>query len=67
MTTKRELHRAIDQLSDEQVQKVIRVVEVLRADLSGAGHEVDLSRYSGVLHLTEDPLTYQQRLRSEWP
>lgn len=67
MTTKRELHRAIDQLSDEQVQKVIRVVEVLRADLSRAGHEVDLSRHSGVLHLTEDPLTYQQRLRSEWP
>jgi len=67
MTTKRELHEAIDQLSDEQVQKIIQVVEILQGDFSRAGYEVDLSRYSGVLHLTEDPLTYQQRLRGEWP
>lgn len=27
----------------------------------------DLSRYSGVIKLTEDPLEYQERIRSEWP
>ncbi len=27
---------------------------------------VDLSRYSGVARLTEDPLNYQLRLRGEW-
>ena len=67
MTTKKELHRAIDELSEEQVQKVIRVVEVLQADHSRTYHEVDLSRYSGVLHLTEDSLMYQERMRDEWP
>lgn len=29
--------------------------------------EADLSRYSGVISLTEDPIAYQVRLRSEWP
>jgi hypothetical protein len=67
MTTKQELHHAIDALSEEQVQKVIRVVEVIQADLLRPGHhEVDLARYSGVLQLTEDPLTYQDRMRNEW-
>ena len=28
---------------------------------------VDLSRYSGVLELTEEPIGYQDRVRSEWP
>lgn len=27
----------------------------------------DLSRFSGVLKLTEDPLEFQKRMRSEWP
>ena len=26
----------------------------------------DLSRYSGVISLTEEPLAYQARIRSEW-
>jgi hypothetical protein len=26
----------------------------------------DLSRYSGVISLTEEPLAYQARVRSEW-
>ena len=34
----------------------------------GEGQEVtDLSQYSGVISLTEDPLTYQGRVRNEWP
>jgi hypothetical protein len=68
MTTKHELHQAIDELSEEQVQKVIRVVEVIQnRNLSRDHHTVDLGRYSGVLKLTEDPLAYQERLRNEWP
>ena len=27
----------------------------------------DLSRYSGVISLTEEPLAYQARVRNEWP
>ena len=30
------------------------------------GKEVDLSRYSGKIEISEDPLTYQQRIRAEW-
>ena len=68
MTTKQELHRAIDELSEEQVRKVIRVVEVIQSqNLSRGPQMIDLKRYSGVLKLTEDPLAYQERLRNEWP
>jgi hypothetical protein len=27
----------------------------------------DLSRYNGVISLTEEPLAYQARVRNEWP
>ena len=67
MTTKQDLHRAIDELSDEQVKKVIRIVEVIQAGLTNTPHMIDLKRYSGVLQLTEDPLAYQERMRNEWP
>lgn len=67
MTTKQDLHRAIDELSDEQVKKVIRIVEVIQADLTNTPHRIDLARYSGILRLTEDPLAYQERMRNEWP
>lgn len=65
MTTKQELHRAIDELSDEEVKKVIRIVEVIQADHTIAPHMIDLARYSGVIQLTEDPLAYRERMRNE--
>lgn len=67
MTTKQELHRAIDELTEEQVQKIIRVVEVIQSDTSGIHRNIDITRYSGVLRLTEDPVAYQERMRNEWP
>jgi hypothetical protein len=67
MTTRQKLHRAIDQLSDEQVQKVIQVIEVIQADITLPHRRVNLARYSGVLQLGEDPLAYQDRIRNEWP
>ncbi|MBI5472592.1 MAG: hypothetical protein HY961_09630 [Ignavibacteriae bacterium] len=30
------------------------------------GKDIDLSKYAGKIHLTEDPLVYQKRIRSEW-
>jgi hypothetical protein len=59
MTTKQDLHRAIDELSEEQVEKVIQIVEVIQGGLSRALGAVDLARYAGVLKLNEDPLVYQ--------
>ena len=67
MTTKQELHRAIDELSEDQVQKIIRLVEVMQPDTSPIHRNVDLTCYRGVLRLTEDPLAYQERMRNEWP
>ncbi len=34
---------------------------------SEARKATDLSRYSGVIQLTEEPLDYQKRVRDEWP
>lgn len=37
-------------------------------DLCGGEAETtDLSRYSGIIKLAEDPLEYQERIRGEWP
>ncbi len=37
-------------------------------DLQGEERKAtDLSRYSGVIQLTEEPLDYQKRVRDEWP
>ncbi|MGH9397947.1 MAG: hypothetical protein ACRD18_13990 [Terriglobia bacterium] len=44
-------------------------IEIERYLELGEGYprrEADPSRYSGVISLTEDPLNYQVRLRSEW-
>jgi hypothetical protein len=35
-------------------------------NLSQEEEVTDLSRYSGVISLTEEPLAYQARLRGEW-
>jgi hypothetical protein len=66
MTTKQDLHRFIDELSEEQVQNVIQIVEVIQAGHSRLHDDVDLARYSGVLQLTEESLAYQERVRNEW-
>ncbi len=67
MLTKKELHRVIDELNEEQVQKVIQIVEVIQGGPNRRHDTVDLGRYAGVLQLPEDPLAYQERMRSEWP
>ena len=35
-------------------------------NLRNTPKNVDLSSYSGSIKLTEDPLDYQRRIRSEW-
>jgi hypothetical protein len=35
-------------------------------NLSQEEEVIDLSRYSGVIPLTEEPLAYQARIRNEW-
>lgn len=66
MTTKHELFRAIDELSEDQLRSVMRIVERMRENGSEIKGKADLSRYRGVLRLSEDPLLYQERSRNEW-
>jgi CMP-N-acetylneuraminic acid synthetase len=66
LTTKQELHRAIDKLTDAQLQKVIRALEVIQAEPARVYHDVNLARYSGILYLNDDPVTYQRDMRNEW-
>jgi hypothetical protein len=67
MLTKKDLHRVIDELNEEQVQKVIQIVEVIQGGPTRTHDTVNLARYSGVLQLREDPLAYQEHIRNEWP
>lgn len=62
-------------LTDEQSRPVavqidyddwLELERSLNLPASEAKHG-ELSRYAGSVTLTEDPLAYQTRLRSEWP
>ena len=67
MSTREKLYRALDELNEDQLRSVMRVIETLQAGVPKTEHKFDPTRYSGVLHLTEDPVVYQQRIRNEWP
>ena len=48
----------------EVLDLVVRLTQIARS--KGEKHEIDWSRYAGVLKLTVDPLEYQRQIRSEW-
>ncbi len=41
-------------------------IEELLANQQKNMQKKNLSKYSGILHLEEDPLNFQRRIRSEW-
>ncbi len=49
------------QIDYEDWQEIERQLRTLTT-----GEVIDLSKYAGKIHLTEDPLAYQKRVRSEW-
>jgi hypothetical protein len=60
-------------VTDEQMRPI--AVQIEYADwleieralvLDESRQDTDLSRFHGVLTLTEDPLAFQERIRSEW-
>jgi hypothetical protein len=69
MTRKEEL-RAVEEMNEEQVGRILAVIENERQAASGeqdrTGRQQDLSRFYGVMQLTEDPAGFQERMRSEW-
>lgn len=46
----------------EDWQKIERIILKEEPD----GECASLEHYAGVIHLTEDPVVYQQRMRREW-
>ena len=66
MSTLAEIEAAVDALSLEQKQELLRF---LASRVDGADTEndlTDLSQFAGVIRLPEDPLAWQRRARSEW-
>ena len=43
----------------------LRIEQQLGTAVGSNGSE-ELRRHEGVIHLSEDPVTYQRRLRDEW-
>ncbi len=48
------------QIDYEDWQKIEKLLE------SHPSQQVDINQFAGIIHLTEDPLEYQQRIRNEW-
>jgi len=66
MSTLAEIEAAVDALSLEQKQELLRF---LASRVNGADTEknvTDLTQFTGIIRLSEDPLTWQRRLRDEW-
>jgi hypothetical protein len=70
MTKKEELHRALDEMSEEQLGRLLTLIEgewlAAPIDRAETGKPTDLSRFHGILQLREDPAGYQERIRNEW-
>lgn len=66
MSTPAEIEAAVDALSLEQKQELLRF---LASRVNGADAEkdlTDLTQFAGVIRLPEDPLVWQRRVRGEW-
>lgn len=64
MSTLAEIEAAADELPFEEKQELIRF---LTSRLNGiSGDQIDLSAFSGTVHLSQDPLAWQRRVRGEW-
>jgi hypothetical protein len=66
MSTLTEIEAAVDALSLEQKQILLRF---LASRVNGADTEknlTDLTQFAGAIRLSEDPLAWQRRVRGEW-
>lgn len=62
------LVKAVRGLPPEVVEELIGLARSLsrRRRRPGVRRRAGLTQFAGILHLTEDPLDYQQRVRAEW-
>lgn len=66
MSTLGEIEAAVDALPLEQKQELLKfLVSRVNGD-GGTKTPSDLTPFAGSLRLSEDPLTWQRRVRGEW-
>jgi hypothetical protein len=66
MSTLGEIEAAIEVLPLEQKQELLRFLASRVNGERQVENPSDLSQFAGALRLSEDPLTWQQRVRGEW-
>ena len=68
MSTLAEIEAAVPGLSTEELEHLESRLKELRQKRAEA-HKLtprDLAEFAGVMHLPEDPLAWQRRMREEW-
>jgi hypothetical protein len=66
MSTLAEIEAAADALPPDQKQKLIRFLTSRLNGEASAEEQADLAAFSGAIHLSQDPLAWQRRVRGEW-
>jgi hypothetical protein len=66
MSTLAEIEAAADALPSEEKQKLIRFLTSRLNGETPAEQQADLTAFSGTIHLSQDPLAWQRRVRGEW-
>jgi hypothetical protein len=66
VSTLAEIEAAADALPLEQKKKLLQFLLLRVNGQAEARRPTDLAEFSGVLRLSEDPLAWQQRMRTEW-
>jgi hypothetical protein len=66
VSTLAEIEAAADALPLEQKKELLQFLLLRVNGQAVAGRPTDLLEFSGVVRLSEDPLAWQQRMRTEW-
>lgn len=66
MSTLQEIEAAADALPFEQQKELLDFLASRVNGDTASKRPTDLREFAGALHLSEDPLEWQQRVRGEW-
>ena len=66
MSTLAEIEAAADALPLQEKKKLLQFLESRVNGTRKTKGASDLAKFAGILRLSEDPLTWQQRVRGEW-
>ena len=66
MSTLAEIEAAADALPLEQKKKLLKFLESRVNGDRETKAGTDLAKFSGAVRLSQDPLSWQQRVRGEW-